>query len=55
MGVKPVILLLPAFPVDNNQDAEGNVTVAPGGSVSETVEASLCPVSCNGLSRSYSF
>lgn len=54
MGEKPVISPLPACPVDkHNPEARvqreglrGSATVAPGGSVSESVEALLCSVSC---------
>lgn len=63
MGVKPVMLPLPACPVDKynpqagvlREGLRGSTTVVLGASVSESVEALFFPVPCNVLSWSYSF
>lgn len=63
MGVKPVMLPLPACPVDKHnpqarvlrEGLRGSATVVLGAGISESVEALFFPVFCNVLSWSYSF
>lgn len=60
--MKPVMPPFPACPADKHnpqaralrEGLRGSVTCSRR-SVSESVEALLCPVSCAGLHRNYSF